>query len=366
MVRRDLKLRGVEAGTQARQYAALGDAQSRQGHYDDAIKAYQQALTLARIPDSYRPDLVSHILVGLGQVQSEKGDFHPGQRNIREALDLDTKTAGANSNDVARDLETLAESQADHGDLDGVRASYKQALAVRMKMQGASHPRVAEDLNSLGTIAYFQTDAASAEDYYQRALTSYRVVLGEDHPEVATTMNNVALPKLERCDFADAEPLLKHAVFVIESQRNGDFDDLAFEYENYGRTEHGLSHLPEARALFEKALVVAREHKHRNLAPILVDLADMACSRGDLQSGLSILDETAPVMAKTYADVPWRSAWVQVICAGYLLGRGRNDEAVQLLQANVPVLEKRWAKSTIYGFRAEQFRSLAEAHCVAS
>ena len=356
LIRKGMNLTGVEASTRARQYAALGDARSRQGQYDAAVGAFQRALVLARDPDIYRADMVSRTLVGLGEAQSEQGKFDAADRNIREALALDTAASGANSNDAARDLETLAAAQADNGSLDEARASYKRALAIRLKIQGASHPRAAEDLNSLGTIAYFQNDPVAAEDYYRRALASYRAVLGDDHPEVATTMNNLALLELERRDFADAEPLLKHAVQVIETQRNDDFDDLAFEYENLGRTERGLGHLPEAEALFQKALVVARLHKHRNLAPILVDLADMACTAGDAPAGLARLDEAAPIMAADYPKVPWRSAWVRVVRAGCLTAQGHKDEAAQLLSANVPVLAKRWAKTTIYGFRAEQLQ----------
>ncbi len=119
--------------------------------------------------------------------------------------------------------------------------------------------------------------------------------------------------------------------------------------------------MPQAQALFEKALAVARKHKHRNLAPILVDLGDMACSRVDVALGLARLDEAAPIMAKTYANVAWRSAWVQVIRAGCLQAKGEKEEAARLLQANVPVLKKRWAPSTIYGFRAEQLQRLLTA-----
>jgi tetratricopeptide (TPR) repeat protein len=353
LVRRGLQLGGVEAGTQARQYAALGDAQSRQGRYSEAVRTYEQALKYTRAPGANRQDLVPRVLVGLGEVQAQQGEFKTAQRNIREALELDKETSGGKSDDVARDLETLAAAQTDNNDFDHGRASYKEALAIRLKIQGASHPRVAEDLNSLGSIAYFQNDP-SAEDYYQRAYDSYRAVLGDNHPEVATTMNNLALLKLERRDFANAEPLLKHAIAVIETQRNDDFDDLAFEYENLGRVERGLGHLTEAEALFQKALTVARMHKHRNLAPILVDLADMACTARDTKGGLARLDEAAPIMAATYSAAPWRSAWVGVVRAGCLLAQGRRDEAARLLMDNAPTLRKRWAKTTIYGFRAQQ------------
>ena len=220
LIRQGLALGNVDVSTRARQYAALGDAQSRQSDYDGAIASYQRALKLSQDPDAVREDLTTRILVGLGEAQSELGEDAPAERTLAAALTLDEKTLGGNDPSVARDLEALGPNDMAAGRLDEGKQDLQRALAIRLKTQGALHPRSAEDLNSLGAIAYLQADPVAAESYWRQALASYRTVLGDDHPEVATTMNNLALVELERRDFVDAKPLLEHAVAVVIKQRN--------------------------------------------------------------------------------------------------------------------------------------------------
>ncbi len=361
LIRQGLTLGNVDISTRARQYAALGDAQSRQSDYQGAIGSYGRALQLARDPDAAREDLTSRILVGLGEAQSELDQSDAAERNISTALTLDLKTLGPNDPSIARDLEALGPNEVADGRLDQGKQHLARALAIRLATQGALHPRAAEDLNSLGAIAYLQADPTAAESYWRRALVSYRAVLGDDHPEVATTMNNLALVELERRDFADARPLLEHAIAIVLAQRNGAFDDLAFEYENLGRVERGLGDVGAAEPLFLKALGVARIYKHRNLAPILVDLADMACAAGDAKAGLARLGEAAPIMAATYPSAPWRMAWVQTIRGGCLLAEHQPAQARTLLEQNAPILQQRWNPASIYGARAAQLLAQARA-----
>ena len=361
LVRKSLALANVDVSTRTRAFLALADAQSRQSQYPEAIASYRTALRLAEDRRSPRTDLVAPILAGLSEAQSELGDDSASDRAGRAALALDTRTLGAESPEVARDLETLATNDVAGGRMDLGRERLERALQIRLREQGASHPRSAEDLNSLGAIAYLQKQPAVAEAYYRKALASYRVVLGDDHPEVATTENNLALLEVERRDFRDAAPLLEHAISVIVRQRNATFDDLAFEYENLGRARRGLGENAEAEALFLKALEVARLHHHRNLAPILVDLADMACARGDAPAGLARLDEARPQMAKDYPDTPWRVAWVDVVRAGCLSAAGRRDQARALLATSQPLVMARWGHDSIYGARTLQLAGAANA-----
>jgi tetratricopeptide (TPR) repeat protein len=361
MVRKGLTLPNVDGSTRARQYLALGDAEVRRGEYGPALAAYDRALHLARDPRSPREDLVSRILVGIGEAQSESDQTQDADRNIRAALAIDTRMAGPASPEVARDLETLGPNQIDAGRLYDARKTMERALAIRMKTQGALHPRTAEDLTTLGAIAYLQHDSVAAENYYGRALDSYKVVLGPDHPEMVLTMNNLALLKVERRDFHTAEPLLEHVVEITVKQSSDSYPDLAFYYENLGRAKRGLGEDVAAQNLFLKALRVARIRKHRNLAPILVDLADLACAHGDTATGFARLAEARPIMAATYPKDPWRTAWVDVVQGGCLLAAHRRREALPLLETGDKVLRTRWSPTSIYGARSAQLLARARA-----
>jgi tetratricopeptide (TPR) repeat protein len=348
LIRRNLAITGVDAGSRARQYVALGEAQARQGEYDAALATYGSALRIAGVA---RPDLVARIYARMGDAKSALDQDAEADRLIRKALALDTRNLGPNHPDVARDLEALGTNDVFGGRLREGRGNFERAVAIRIKAQGQLHPEVATDLMNLGSIAYLQQDSSGAEAYYRRALAAAGSVLGPEHPDIALTQSNLGRLLVERRAYAEAKPLLEHAIAVVARERGETFDDLAFYFDNLALVRRGMGDLTDAEVLLGKGLRAAELHKHRNLAPIMVDLADVRCARGAVQDGLKLLDDARPIMAKAYPKDPWRLAWVDAIQAECLLAKGEASEARALLETSAPVIAKRWPRNSLYGAR---------------
>ncbi|MDB5481583.1 MAG: hypothetical protein JWO83_2636 [Caulobacteraceae bacterium] len=358
LIRQTLRLPNVDMATRARQYAALGEAQARQGDYAGAVQSFRRALADGAKADP-NPALATRILDGLGEALSALNDDAGSNAVLERALALDARRLGAGAPDVARDLEALAFNDVDAKRYDQARTRVERALAIRLNTEGPRHPKVGEDLNALGAIAYFQNRPAVAEDYYRRSLALAEVVIGPDHPDTATIMNNLARLMVERRDFADAEPILKKAVDIILKQRDASYDDLAFSFDNLALAERGMGDDAGAEALLMKALRAARLHNHRNVAPVLVDLADVLCGRKRPAEGLALLDQAAPIMSKAYAEDPWRNAWLHAIRGRCLLAGGEAKAALGELIASTPTISARWSSDSLYGERAT--RLLADA-----
>ena len=361
LIRQNLLLRGVPAGSRARQLAALGDAQSRSGQYDDAVKSYRQAMTLAGDPKDPRPDLEARLWDGLGEAQSGLNADAESDRAIRKALALDEARLGPNHPDVARDLEALAYNDTVSGRLDEARATLQRAVRIRRAAQGELHPRVSQDLLTLGAIAYLQRNSTAAEAYYRPALAEAVEVLGPNHPDVADIQNNLGRVLLERRDYIKAAPLLQAAVATFARERGETNDDMAFAYDNLGLARRGQGDPAAAEGFFRKALTAAQLHKHRNLAPVMVDLADVRCARGAPKDGLALLDQARPIMAKAYPNDPWRMAWLESIRGECLIGAGEKARARDLLDANQAAISKRWSPTSLYGAREIEIRARAGA-----
>lgn len=353
LIERSLGLPQLTASTRARQLLAMADALNRQGDYPKAIAAYQSALRLANTSGIERADLQPRILVGLGEAQSAIQDFRNADRTIRKALALDLKTLGRHHPDVARDLEALGLNSFNANQLDAARVLYDRALAIRLRAQGPKHPRVSDNLNQLGYIAYLQRDSTAAERFYRRVLESDAAVLGPNHPDFAATLNNLARLMLERQSFAEARPYLERAVAINLKQRDATHDDLAFYFANLAIAERGLGRTVEAESLFRRALIPAVKHKHRNLGPILVDIADLECRRGQTDAGLASIDKAEPVIKADYPDDPWRMAWADNTRGACLLAAGHPDEARRLFDRSLPILRERWPRGTLYRIMAE-------------
>jgi tetratricopeptide (TPR) repeat protein len=354
IIRQSMTLPVSDPAVRTQQLMGLASSAYRQGNYAEAVKLYRSALPFTDADSVSGEDLKPAILSAIGDAASRAGDLSGGTSGMLTALRLDTARFGVNSLQVARDYEALGVFHETRGDYARARTYYERAVAIRLKKQGLSHPLTSEDLNQLGSIAYFQRDPVAAERFMRQAMRSDMLVLGPDHPDVAITTNNLARLMLEQRKFADARTLLQRAVAVTIKNRSSTNDYLALLYANLGLANRGLGQTADARTFLNKALQVAELTKHRNLGPILTELADIACADGRTAEGLRLLDRAAPITKADYPDDRWRTAWLDNVRGACLLKDGRIAEGRALLAASMIPLRERWPAGTLYRVRAEE------------
>lgn len=346
-----IALKGVEPMARARQYAALGESLARQGDYEKAGEVYRLGLKVGREAD---PKDIARLLTGFGEVQSAQGAFDDARQTIERSRAIEKARLPAGDPGLARPLEALAVNASMAGRQDEARKLLEQAIALRIPTQGETHPVVTENLNNLGAIAYLQQDSPAAEAYYRQVMAVERKVLGERHPALASTYNNLSRILLEQRQFAEARELLRAAVAISLRERSETFDDMAFLFANLALAEQGLGRLEEAERLFEKAWTAAELHQHRNRGPILVDRADIACTKGRADEGRALLNRADPIIAADYPDDPWRSAFARTVRAHCFSRAGKEVEARAMLKPALPAIFARWPAGSLYAVRATE------------
>lgn len=354
LIESTLRLPGRDPEVMARQFAALGDVQMKHGEYETSLPSYAHALALTRMPEANGDGIISRILVGMSEAQSSLNRFDDAARSARAALKLDEQRLGRDHPDVARDSEAMALNSFFSGKHIMAVPLLERAIAIRIKAQGMLHPKVTENFNMLGAIAYMRRDNIAAERYYRRVLQSDEQVLGRAHPDLAITLNNLARVILEREDFANARELLERSITITIRQRSDNFDDLAFAYPNLAIAERGLGNTKRAEELFRKALPIAERRRHRNLGPIMTDLADTLCTRGAKSEAFWFLDRARPLMVKAYPDDPWRPAWTDNVKGECLIRAGDRANGTQLVRNSSPVILASWPKASFYGHAASR------------
>lgn len=354
LIRNSLSLKVSRQETRARQYGVLASSQALQADYNSAVSNFSRALSLVPDPGALQdPSLYSRLLVGKAESLAALDRYGEAMRLARAAFAWDSRREGGRSADVARDLEAAGLTAQYAGDLAGSREDYGKALAIRLRVNGKLHPEVAHDLNNLGTAAYMQGDSPAAEHYWQQALATDEQILGPNHPDLGVMLNNLGRVLIEQRKFAQAIPLLTRSVNLHLAQQSDTHDDLAFAFSNLALAKAGLGDGASAESLLVRALEAAQVHHNRLTAPIMVDLADLRCRRGDYAGALEQLSRAAPIMKRRYPDDPWRSAWVDNTRGACLL-RKKDRSGAALVTASAPILLKRWKPDTMYGFEVEQ------------
>ena len=354
LVRRSLKLSVGNPEIVARQLAVFGASRSLQGDYRQAAQLFGRAESLLAGRDLSDPDMPSRARLGQAEALAAMERIPQARALIAKTLVQDRRRAGEDSMAVARVLEVAGFTEVYAVNYRQARQYFERALAIRLKRGGRLHPKVSENFNQLGTVAYLAGQPDAAEKYWRRSLSLDTQVLGADHPELAATLANLARVLLEQRKFAAAEPLLLRSAANNIRQRGSMDHDLAFILPNLAMAQAGLSKFAEAEANFERGLLAADTHKHRNRGPILTDLASIHCRRGDFARATAMLDRAEPLMRADYPDDPWRLAWVENTRGDCLRRQGRTAEARRLLRQSASAISARWPADSLYGAEARQ------------
>ncbi len=349
LLQRSLAIRNLSSATIVRQLIAIGESKGRLGAFEESIASYDRALKIVRRQRSNLRGFEPRILTGLSQSLSFADNPAGAQRAANEAWGMISANGGILNADAAAALEAIGVSATLDGRFDTAKPSFLQAISIRRAIQGDLHPLVTENLNQLGGIAYQQGDNAAAERYFRQALKNNDIVLGKDHPDAAVILNNLARVLLEQRKFDDALPILENSVRAKLKQFDETNFNMIFPFANLAIVKHGLGNPRAAEPLFRKALVAARLHKHRNLAPILTDLADTLCDMGRASEAMPLLAEARPIMATTYPKDPWRPAWTDFVRGRCLIKSGDRAGGLALIRASAPALQKRWKPDSLYG-----------------
>ena len=320
----------------------MAEALSWQADDEGAARSYREALALTKSAGFDRTDLVPRILAGLGETEGYLGNVRKAEALVQKALAIDRTGDRHEGTAVARDYEALGQILLASNRLPEARSYYEKALAIRVARQGSLHPRTIQDLNQLGAVAYLANDAVAAEGYWSRQLPLAEKVLGPEHPEVAVTLNNIARVRVERARYRSAIPLLRRALAIQAAQRSEGNEELVFPLYNLALALRATGQVNEARRLLDEDVSIATLKKHRNLAPVQVELADLNCVAGSRAEALRLLKVARPLMTKTYPDQPWRSALLEYVDASC-----RQDSVG--MAANRRIVLARWPLPSYFG-----------------
>jgi tetratricopeptide (TPR) repeat protein len=190
-------------------YPDLGDTLAAIGQFDEARRAYESGLRVAREVDNQRN--VGVTLGQLGNLALSRGDLGEATRRNREALDTFRALGEPQSEAVAwHQLGMVAE---ENRDWEEAERCYREA--VRIHEQIGDLPMLATDFNQLAIVAKGAGRPADAERWYLRALEEFEGTGQLQYAAAAS--NNLADLYLGQGRLDEAEGYARRALGIVES-----------------------------------------------------------------------------------------------------------------------------------------------------
>ena len=377
------------------------DLLTLQADYDNAERAYREALALLGAEDPQTRAELAKTLHGLGTVLQHKGRYPDAEQVLRRALEQEHALYGATHPDIARTLKDLARVMADGDDLNGalpvmrsavamqrqLRGSephpdlaealndlamlleqhgdyaeseslYVQAIAMKRRLLGEKHPEIAMGLNNLAGVLQDKGDLPQAEATYREALAMQRELLGEVHPDVAMTLNNLAFVLSDRGDARGALATEREALAVFRKLFPYDHPHVARMMSNLGFWLTQAGEYDEAEQNLESALAMRRRlfgDAHPEVATSLINLAILQVARQKYSDALISAKTAVTILTPVLSASNWKTAFGESAEAAALTGLGRYAEAEPLLAHSVAILSKDAAVPREYQHLAQRY-----------
>lgn len=311
----------------------LGDAYHSLDRFDQAMRCYQEALTMSRSIYGSTPhvSLIDHLNrlgnlhddLGQGEESmrccqealamceqlgnSEKrgrtldnlsiayvslGRFDLAEGCCREALSIFEEIGESARFDLATTYSNLGNALRRANKIDEAVEAYKRSLEVFQQIDPTQPSRaIASVLNNLGDVYKDSRLFDEAADYFQRSLAMKRQLGGERSYSMAITLGNLGELEQERGELSEAIKLYQEAL-SISQEIYGDLPHptVFTLFQKLGRVHLSKGELREAERYFEFALEKSRERYrlayHPDVVAILVDLGDLSIASKDYEGAI--------------------------------------------------------------------------------
>lgn len=292
-------------------WLARAEAALVRGDYADSERCLREASESLERDAVNRPLLAARVAFVEGQLHMHQGDAGFALSAFGRALSLRSSLLGPDDAAIARALDSLGAAHTALGQFDRALTLHQQALAIYAR-DPALHPVALSDAeNNLGMALRGLGQPEAAIDTYARVLGREPPSPHDDRVRVADTLYNLSLAEYDLGRGATARPRLSQALSIYERALGPNHPRLLRVLQALGVLDMEAGRLPQAQAMFERALQLATagDPGPRTLSDIELDLGRVyalqqafAAARAHFQRALDLQLESGQTDRRVLGD----------------------------------------------------------------
>ena len=318
-----------------------------EGRYDEAIKVYEQALSIIEEVYGKEHPKYAAFLSNLAEYNFSLGNYSEAITLGTEALNILEKVYGKEHPNYATSLSNLAGYNSSLGNYSEAITLGTEALNTWEKVYDKEHPNYATSLNNLALYNFSLGNYSEAIRLGTEALNTWEKVYGREHPNYATSLSNLALYNSSSCNYSEAIRLGTEALNIREKIYGKEHPDYAASLSNIADNNFSLGNYSQAVKFITEALNIYEKvygKEHPSYATSLNNLALYNSSLGNYSEAIKLGTEALNIREKIYGKEHPDYAQSLNNLALYNFSLGNYSEAIRLGTETLNIWEKVYGK----------------------
>jgi tetratricopeptide (TPR) repeat protein len=193
-----------------------------QGHFADALNAYEVALRGMKYALGKHHPNVAAVLGNIGNLQKEMGDLDGAYLMYQEVLGIESYRLGLSHPDVAITLHNIATIDAARGNYTHALTLYRKVITLQKKLLGEDNFSVAVTAACMGDVYERKGQLLSAMESFEEAARIKSVAVGRHSLDVSRLLHKLGKLAFARHDYHMAESYISRATLIYRLHKLDD------------------------------------------------------------------------------------------------------------------------------------------------
>ncbi|KAA3455952.1 kinesin light chain-like isoform X2 [Gossypium australe] len=249
---------------------SIGDAYLSLARYDEAVLAYQKALTVYKSAKGENHPRVASVYVRLADLHNKIGKARDSRTYCEDALRIYGKpNPGIPSEEIASGLIDIAAIYQSMNDLDQALKLLKRALTIFGEAPG-QQSTIAGIEAQMGVMYYMMGSYTDSYNTFKSSISKFRASGEKKSALFGIALNQMGLACIQRYSINEATDLFEEARKILEKEYGPYHPDTLGVYSNLAGTYDAMGRLNDAIEILDY-LVDIREEKLGTANPDVID-----------------------------------------------------------------------------------------------
>lgn len=273
-------------------------------HYDKAIKATNEALTILKEYYKESDPECNDLYLLLGNIHYEAGNYRLAEEQLDQARQNFAITFGEGHPGYARTLIALCEVYRKQGTFAKAEREVERAIAIFERVYGDSHPFVAEALGVQAKIYDHRCEFEKEQEVWERILAIQNRFYSPQHPALAFTHYDYASLFLHKGEYGKAAEHLTESLKITEASLGknhveyfGRLVRLAtcrYEQQEYSLAQKNI----DSAKVLQKAIFGDSPHPY--IARMLQLQSEILRRKGEFKEALKVIEQAIGMKKAIY------------------------------------------------------------------